>query len=300
LECNTATTCKRGDVTIDQFNYASVTALSSAGWFNGNLNADCPALTQFLGRFDSASPFPYKTYTIPPATTQVKVEFDFYQIDSWDGGTDSLRVLLNSLSIDLGSFQTSDISTPGHVPGTPVNRQYPTDVSVVLNTLKRTTPIVCFKTGDEIIHHVAITLPNKYFSTGKLTLELQTWLTDYVRDEASGFDNIKITILDCDMDRDGYPDYANDKCLGTPSGAKVDWQGCSGKQNVLKNCGSLCSDASTCSKSKYVTCVNKYASSQLQSGLLTSTQKDTMVSQMILGCGCPHTRNLRSGPDSDE
>ena len=54
-----------------------------------------------------------KTFVLSPATANVRVKFDFYQIDSWDGnsfqhGPDKFKVFVNNYLVDFGFFTKAD------------------------------------------------------------------------------------------------------------------------------------------------------------------------------------------------
>jgi hypothetical protein len=75
------------------------------GWTNGGLDS-CPYFGNFLGRFGSGDKYPSKTFTgIPADATTATLEFDFYEIDSWDKlQNDCLNVIINGQRIFVGIF----------------------------------------------------------------------------------------------------------------------------------------------------------------------------------------------------
>ena len=63
----------------------------SSGWSDNSTNNTVPAFTEFLGRFTGTSEAQsvYKTFVLPGDQLSVIIEFDFYEIDSWDGDNES-------------------------------------------------------------------------------------------------------------------------------------------------------------------------------------------------------------------
>jgi hypothetical protein len=87
----------------------------SLGWSDNSTDNTEAAFTEFLGRFDGTSKNQsvYKTYSLPGDQISVIIEFDFYEIDSWDGSNesadDSFVVFINdSIVIDAQYAWWSD------------------------------------------------------------------------------------------------------------------------------------------------------------------------------------------------
>lgn len=60
------------------------------GWTNGKSEQSNSNFTMFLGRYAQGDSFPYKEYQIPDlSTVRFFFEFDFYEIGSWDGDSNS-------------------------------------------------------------------------------------------------------------------------------------------------------------------------------------------------------------------
>jgi hypothetical protein len=59
----------------------------TTGWSGASLDSDWPSFTQFLGRFGGSGGAQAVSKVFPLSGTQssVTVQFDFYEIDSWDG-----------------------------------------------------------------------------------------------------------------------------------------------------------------------------------------------------------------------
>ncbi|KAI2505208.1 hypothetical protein MHU86_9204 [Fragilaria crotonensis] len=93
------------------------------GWTNfTSVNSQYPGyFSNFLGPFERSQQ-PMKSFELSPATTKVRVQFDFYQIDTWDGnsffGPDKFKVFVNNNLVDLGFFtkETTDNRASGSTP----------------------------------------------------------------------------------------------------------------------------------------------------------------------------------------
>ena len=77
------------------------------GWTNGKVDSD-GAFGQFLGRYIADDPQPEKTYAVFAGAATIRVEFDFYEIDSWNKsgsrGPDHFVVFIDHEEVDLGVF----------------------------------------------------------------------------------------------------------------------------------------------------------------------------------------------------
>jgi hypothetical protein len=131
-----------------------------------------------------------------------------------------------------------------------------------------------------------------------------TWLNDQVKgtmpDGSPEFDtNIKIArvFFDGDDDDDGVPNF-NDVCSETAFGANVDIDGCSGEQIVDRECP--CDDRWK-NHGKYVSCVAHSAEEQLEASLITSLEKDAIVSTRAKSdCGKKNDDDNDEDEDEDE
>ena len=100
-----APTCVTVSTTVlDDFESMSLT-----GWTDGILTQS-PYFTTFLGR-NGGVLYPEKLYTgITVMASILKLEFDFYEIDSWD--SELFAVVINCVTIPLGIFEynTNEVS----------------------------------------------------------------------------------------------------------------------------------------------------------------------------------------------
>jgi len=82
----------------------------ASGWSSNAVTNGGASLTNFLGRFnDVAGNAPgsqsvFKTFDAPPGVTEVQVQFDFLELDSWDG--EQFRVFANDKQVSAQTFFT--------------------------------------------------------------------------------------------------------------------------------------------------------------------------------------------------
>ena len=150
-------------------------------------------LSKFLGPFERAQQ-PKKTFVLSPATANVRVTFDFYQIDSWDGGSfphgpDRFKVFVNSYLVDLGFF-TKEVSDNGVRTGTAVDggirwkREYIDSSNINTNV---------FGESVDERHKVTIDISERLVEpSGTLTLQFFADVSEGNLNEPAGIDNLRI------------------------------------------------------------------------------------------------------------
>uniref|UniRef100_A0A7S1UTB9 Uncharacterized protein n=1 Tax=Grammatophora oceanica TaxID=210454 RepID=A0A7S1UTB9_9STRA len=168
------------------------------GWVNGKIDDTQQAgFTKFLGRYGDGDDHPSKTFFVPSDAEELVFEFDFYEIDSWESdsqnGPDCIfGVFGGSNKIHLGAFNSTDErEDSGEVEGIRWQR-------VSLNPPEH----LGFGGGSDANrdqkHRVTAYVPPEYYRSGEIELQLLYTLTDGIRDESAGFDNVKITArYDC-------------------------------------------------------------------------------------------------------
>ena len=180
--------CNPRIISYEDFEAGDVT-----GWTNGKTTS-ASGFTRFLGRYGSAdkNKNPYKTYTVPKDASEIKFEFDFLKIDTWDGhDNDSLHVVFNGKVVNLGVFRN------GYDEGGRTGSSH--GINHVLEAKTVANKNIGFRANSDQILHVTMYVPSSFFqSDGKLKVEFRTTLTQKLSDESAGFDNIKVTAkYDC-------------------------------------------------------------------------------------------------------
>jgi hypothetical protein len=123
---------------------------------------------------------PKKTVKLPSGTMNIHVEFVFYEMGFWDGddsidGPDKFLIRVNDKLVDLGTFlQDFPDANQGYVGG--IRWKYQSFFDVVFLGA----------------HNVVLDIPEKYLSSGTLTITFQTSMTNFPANEFGGLDDLKI------------------------------------------------------------------------------------------------------------
>jgi len=165
------------------------------GWKNGKTSTS-PPLTTFLGRYDYDSNSktgmydPVKTFKVPPTANSITLEFDFYEIDKWQG-EDCFYAYVNNETIELNYFAfDKDEISKGNT----------TKNGIVWSSSSLGPPKdVAYEPTVDQKHHVTATVPSSIFQdTGELTLQFYFAIFQYKNVTSGGVDNIQITAnFDC-------------------------------------------------------------------------------------------------------
>jgi len=169
---------------------------ASAGpWTYGRREHDA-AFSWFLGRYDvtdkNANRHPFREFAgINRSANQLKIELDFYEIDSWNNsrpnGPDCVYVHIDSRRIFMGFFGST--TDEGHRRGSNGGITWTSDSAAAPSHLGFNRNFKDQK------HKFIFIVPARYFSDGKIKLTLETVVSGTKDDESSGWDNIKIDEL---------------------------------------------------------------------------------------------------------
>lgn len=151
----------------------------SSGWNDNSTNNAVPAFTEFLGRFSGTGETQsvFKTYALPGDQLSVIIEFDFYEIDSWDGDNDSaddsfLVYIDDNIVVDAYYYWWSnDDDSDSH--STPYAA--PTNIG--------------FAGWDDQRHHFVIQVPT---TASSIKLGFGSGLDQDLSDESWGIDNVTV------------------------------------------------------------------------------------------------------------
>ena len=157
------------------------------GWSNSRLSS-LEAVGQYLGNYANSQSEPFKTFTINPSASFVKLVFDLIELDSWDAterfGYDSLEVRLNEESIDFGS------SIQNRVDGIRWHGKL----------LRAETHLGSNSRYKDQIVQFEMLIPDSVFPDGTLKIQFHANVNSGLNDESAGFDNIKVSELsDCSI-----------------------------------------------------------------------------------------------------
>ena len=171
---------------------------SAKGWINGEVVGDTP-FSNYLSRDkkdDAKTPNdPAKIFIVPDEAESITLEFNFYEIDQWDGN-DRVFAYVNDIEIPFGVFNEfadeSPLSGIGKrgITWASSSKEEPAQIGGSANHLDQ-------------IHHVKVTVPRRVYRTsgGLLQVRLASRVDDLKWNGAAGFDNIKIIAnFDCPME----------------------------------------------------------------------------------------------------
>ena len=172
----------------------------SAGWtgasvYTGNATKN---FTQFLGPFGQDQE-PIKTFMLPNINNNVRVQFHFYQIDSWDEsrgrlGPDSFKVFVDDQMVDLGIFSQTDIAGGSGTTSAGIRwSHFYLDAGVALADRG-------FGQWVDMRHKVSLEIPSSFLSSESLVLRFFADLKETgcnnnnpCDEEWAGIDNLNIT-----------------------------------------------------------------------------------------------------------
>jgi T1SS-143 domain-containing protein len=154
-------------------NYTENFEDGATGWTNNATTDGGPELTNFLGRFAGSEPIVSKTYDFGTenAGRTVTLEFDMYEIDSWDSET--FTVLINGSPVSVDTYEWNDGRGNLTDGGTPTSGNVFTGF------------------GAEEAHHYSLEVTLD--ANGQVVLGFDSSLNSSVSDESWGIDNISIT-----------------------------------------------------------------------------------------------------------
>ena len=122
------------------------------GRVNGKLETTNTSLTTFLGWYDVQSKFafydPVKVWFVPTDASFVTVEFDFYEVDEWDGGKDCSHVYVNNILLNISSLDTN--ADEGTICGKHKG------VAWKMKSLNRLTQLAFGNFSDQVHHFTAL------------------------------------------------------------------------------------------------------------------------------------------------
>ena len=159
------------------------------GWVQGAIVGDS-SFSNYLGRanMDDAKSTndPLKIFIVPDDAESISLEFDFYEIDQWDGN-DRFFAYINDIEIPFGVFHEFANESPMNGKGkrgitwTIFSNGEPAQIGGSENHLDQ-------------IHHVKVAVPRRVYRTsgGLLQVRFASRADDLKWNGAAGFDNIKI------------------------------------------------------------------------------------------------------------
>ena len=171
----------RSSFTTDVTLYQESFEKGAAGWSNNSVTNGGGSLGSFLGRFSEMGSSKgneqtvFKTFNAPEGVTSVMVEFDFLELDSWDG--EKFQIFGNDKLVSSQSFFTH---WPAYAPdGDKAD-------SVALDSGKENQG---FSGWADQRHRYTIEIP---VENGQFKIGFGSTLDQSVGDESWGIDNLKV------------------------------------------------------------------------------------------------------------
>ena len=157
------------------------------GWVFGRTDF-APAFTRFLGRYgkNDGGRYPSKVFHVPRNAKELVLEFDFYEIDSWDKShRDYLCIVFDGKMVDIETFDTHQSE----------NGRGTTRNGVRFQVRSLTNPAnIGFAHWNDQKHRITMDVsPLYYQADGQIKIEFQARLNEAIHNESAGYDNIKLT-----------------------------------------------------------------------------------------------------------
>jgi len=172
----TASSAHAETVVVADENFNGGTA---SGWNDNSVETSNPNgnfTAGFLGRHAGQSTEQlYKTFALPSGTTSVDISFDFYEIDSWDGGGDQFKVYIDNSEVYAASFR--------HGTDEPLGGP------LIANNSHNTNR--GFSSWSDQFHSFSFTGITP--ASSAITLGFGAFTTQGLTDESMGIDNVHIT-----------------------------------------------------------------------------------------------------------
>jgi len=157
------------------------------GWSDNQTDFD-PDVTRFLGRFDENPTSTSRTFTLPPNTNELIIEFDLYRFDSWDNNT---QFGFDRFEIDIDGTEIFSLPFPN-----PQAARSGTTGNVDWEHSPLTGRVeLAFNTGQfwfDQLHRYRIVVNNP---GPTVALTLRADLTQGGDDESAGYDNFLVTAI---------------------------------------------------------------------------------------------------------
>lgn len=155
----------------------------ATGWSSNTTDTSNPYLTQFLGRHsqEGGAQNTFKTFTLSGTQDYSVLNFDFYEIDSWDG--ESFRVFINDVAVYSGSFIQSSFNTPADGSSGAVSW-------TVQELTQLNTNFAFSSSFNDQSYRFTMTISNA--AAASLKVGFSSTLDQAISDESWGVDNLSI------------------------------------------------------------------------------------------------------------
>ncbi|MEO0750467.1 MAG: Hint domain-containing protein [Pseudomonadota bacterium] len=158
----------------------------ATGWTDTTTTDGGANFTEFLGRFgdSNGTEAVSKTFTTDPTAEVATFQFDFYELDSWDGGGDTFSIFIDGEEVFVESFD--DAGSDSYSTTTTLSDGR--EVTIELGA--GTSTNLGFAGNDDEIHPVTVTLEDPGAS---VTIGFGADLSAGINNESFGIDNLVLT-----------------------------------------------------------------------------------------------------------
>ncbi|MEO1500401.1 MAG: Hint domain-containing protein [Pseudomonadota bacterium] len=158
----------------------------ATGWTDNTTTDGGPNLSEFLGRFGDSNGTEdvSKTFPVDPTADYAVFEFDFYELDSWDGGGDTFSIFIDGEEVFVDSFDDADAESYSTTATLADGREVTIEIGA------GTPANLGFASNDDEIHPVRVTVQNP---GPTVTLGFGADLSANIDNESYGIDNLVVS-----------------------------------------------------------------------------------------------------------
>ena len=158
----------------------------ATGWTDNTTTDGGANFTEFLGRFgdSNGAEAVSKTFTTDPTAEVATFQFDFYELDSWDGGGDTFSIFIDGEEVFVDSFDDAGSDSYSTTATLSDGREVTIDVGAGTSTN------LGFAGSDDEIHPVTVTVEDPGAS---ITIGFGADLSAGINNESFGIDNLVLT-----------------------------------------------------------------------------------------------------------
>ncbi len=169
----------------------------ASGWTDNTTTDGGAPFSTFLGRYVGSGVATEKTFAPPAGTDRLVIEFDYLEIDSWDGDQgDAMLVSIDGVEIIRKALY--HVGRAGQSGADPATSGVTNGVAWSVTPLTSGLENLGFagqSYASDQIHRVVLTIDNP---AGPVTLGVGSSLNQGLADESYGLDNVLVTAFDDD------------------------------------------------------------------------------------------------------
>jgi len=153
----------------------------------------------YLGNYGAGEALT-KTISVPDGASELKLTFDFLEVDSWDN--EHFYIDINGVTVDLGQFHVYNAE------GTHGWTAADGDITFRKTAASSSTDFTSQNWADQR-HTFEIEIPGNLINDGTFTMRWHSSLNQGANDEAFGIDNFYVSATILEADSNDYADARN-------------------------------------------------------------------------------------------